>query len=1203
MVGEDGTDARAFWSARAAELSRRPDGSELLLLVDSNGRVGEVVTEAVGAHDAEPEGVAGALFHEFLLRTGCCLPATFSDFQRGSSWTWTAPAGDHTQRRIDYVGVPVAWRSFSLCTWVWDQMESLQMRLDHRPVCLSAAFGRRAPPVSYQRVSRRPCRPVRNPTAEQRHAFVERLSSSANVPWTVGPDAHFAVLAPGMVSSCAQLEPEAETPPVQAHISPETLELIRQRAQLRSYLRCENRELRRRRLLISFAAFVAGTSGRPLVPSAPQAARQWIFQMDVSIAAAVSRLNRLAVDLRRAVKLDRTIYLHSLVQDVRLQDLRDPRRLFASVRRAFPKARSTRRSGFVPLPAALCDDGSFAQTPEERQQCWRSHFSEQEAGRVVSNAEYSAFFADPDIPVLPAGPVFDCRSLPTLGDIERQIVALQHGKASGSDGLTAEIYRISPTHAAVAVLPLFLKSCLEVQEPVEWRGGCLVALAKKAAAALCCGNFRSILMASTMGKLYHRVVRSKLLPHLDDFKGELQAGTSRGVGVDTVALMVRSFLGLCAHRACTAAVTFYDIKAAYYRLLRHTLVPTLQDDRPLLALIHKLGLPPASVTELCAHLSNMALLRDAGVNDHTVALVADLFRGTWFRLDKSSILTATTRGSRPGDPLADVLFSFSLAGYLSAVDAALADRGLSTVIPACSQPAEWLDAATAVTANHVSWADDYAHLQRAECEESLHATVRASATLHLEVATSVGMELTFAADKSAVLLPSLCARDPEPCSVHNPKGLPGYLLYDSLSGRHHFLQVVDAYRHLGGIVTANCSSATEIAFRRSQALSVLRPLHKQLFSSASVPLTIRVHLLRSLVLSRFVFASAITDLTCAIHRRSWCKHYVGLWRALYRRRHKDEHVHSYAVLHRAGATSPLLALATARAVFLRRLFASGPQPLLHMLHAHWSLRPANSWLHMLRLDIQAVAVYSSAAQLLQDMPCPVTALLEAARSDPAWWPAQVRQAVKGFALELDRWSQSPATVVACAPVRERPFKCRWCDAAFALHKHVAVHEARAHSSYSPSRHYSPEPYCLACHKWLHSVVRVQYHLRQHRDCLRRCALVFPPLTVSEVREAEATDRARDKARRRGDWQAHVSTRPPLAFFGPRLPSYAEALSGLDEAEITLGRIQTLYRPSKQVQEWVQGTLDRHSTEGPRAGTNEFWVQRPTSLFHHENLCA
>ena len=118
----------------------------------------------------------------------------------------------------------------------------------------------------------------------------------------VGPDAHFAVLVPDLVSSCAQLEPEAEELPVQAHISPDTMELIRRRAQLRCYLRCENRELRRRRLLICFAAFVAGTSNQSLVSTAPLVARRWIFQMDISIATAVSMLNHLAGDLRRAVK-------------------------------------------------------------------------------------------------------------------------------------------------------------------------------------------------------------------------------------------------------------------------------------------------------------------------------------------------------------------------------------------------------------------------------------------------------------------------------------------------------------------------------------------------------------------------------------------------------------------------------------------------------------------------------------------------------------------------------------------------------------------------------------------------------------------------------------------------------------------------------------------------------------------------------------
>eukprot|EP00439_Symbiodinium_sp_Y106_P030523 s7223_g3.t1 len=1172
IQGSDDQPARAFWAQCAQGLQRRPEGSAIILLVDANSRLGDVATEAVSGYDAEQEGRAGEIFHEFLLAVGCCVPSTFVCFHQGSSWTWTAPAafGESTRRRIDYIGVPQEWKHFALRSWVWEQMESMQRRDDHRPVCLSARFGKHTAPQFYQKATRRPHRPIRHPTPEQARQFVQSLSQADSIPWLLGPDAHFTALVPDMKAACAGLDPADEVQAVQAHLSLDTLALIRERAQLRAYLRCENVELRRRRLLVAFAAFVVGTQHAVPTVRAGEIAHAWLRQMDVSIAAAVARLNSLVGDLRRALKLDRIAYLHGLVQEVRLQDLRDPRRLFAAVRKAFPKARSARRSGFTPLPAVLCEDGAFAQTPEDKTERWRAHFAGQEAGRVVTSQGYCAAFADPDIPVLPHGAVFDRRCLPTLAEVESQLVALHHNKAAGADGLTAEVYRLSPSGAALSMFPLFLKACLQVREPVEWRGGCLVALAKKAAAALHCDNFRSILMASTMGKVYHRIVRTKLLPSLDAYKGPLQAGTSRGIGVDTVALMVRSFMGLFVQRACTAAVTFYDVKAAYYRLLRHTLVPTL-GERP---------------APSCTH-------PQAGLGAHATALVADLFRGTWFRLDKSAILNITARGSRPGDPLADVLFGFSLAGYLKAVDQALEARGLATVLPGDLPGADWYDEPLEKCVNHVSWADDYAHLQQASSEPLLRQMVRAAATLHLEMATAIGAELTFAVDKSAVLLPSQCVRWQVPVSSVNPKGLTGYHLHDAVSGREHFLPVVDVYRHLGGIVTANCASTTEVAFRYAQAQSVLRPLRRQLFASADVPLTIRIHLLRSLVLSRFVFASAVTDLTCAVHRRNWCKHYVSLWRALYHRRSKDEHVHSYSVLLRAGATSPLLALAVARAVFLRRLFATGPAQLLHMLHAHWCRKPANAWLAMLELDIKAVAVYSEAARLLLQMPCPVTCLLEQARADAAWWPAQARLAAKGFLRDLQAWSSAPAEQVpkpaSTSVCEERPFTCRWCQASFRLHKHVAVHEARAHGSLSPSRHFAPMPYCLACHKWLHSVVRVQYHLRQHPTCLLRRALVFPPLDFIGVRDAEAGDRDMEKARRRGTWQQHVAAQPPLVFQGPRLPSADEALEGLTESEITLRRIQTLYRPSKEVQEWVHGTVSRRSVEGPRLGTVEFWL--------------
>ena len=99
------------------------------------------------------------------------------------------------------------------------------------------------------------------------------------------------------------------------------------------------------------------------------------------------------------------------------------------------------------------------------------------------------------------------------------------------------------------------------------------------------------------------------------------------------------------------------------------------------------------------------------------------------------------------------------------------------------------------------------------------------------------------------------------------------------------------------------------------------------------------------------------------------------------------------------------------------------------------------------------------------------------------------------------------------------------------------------------------------------------------------------------------EKANARSRKHGAWQRFTAAQPPLACFGPRLPTSDEALAGLSESEITLKRIQTLYRPSNEVLEWVHGVLSRHSVEGPRMGTAEFWLKRPDPLFHSSNSFA
>ena len=771
---------------------------------------------------------------------------------------------------------------------------------------------------------------------------------------------------------------------------------------------------------------------------------------------------------------------------------------------------------------------------------------------------------------------------------------MKSGKAVGPDGLAIEAYKICPTAAALKVFPLFLKSFLGAREPVEWRGGCLIALAKKATTVLDCSGFRSILLASTTGKLYHRVLRGKLSPHLEPFKSGQQAGTSKGVGVDTVSLMVRSFQGWAMRRSHTTAITFYDIKAAYYRVLRQTLLQSPGDDRALLRLLHKAGIPSEALPELHAHLANMALLAEANVSVHMQSVIADLFRGSWFRLEPETLLTATHRGSRPGDPLADLLFGFCLAGYLRSVEETLVARRLSTPVPEVPAAAPWHSWPPPATITHAAWADDYAHLQQADSPADLEPLVVQAVQVHLERASSVGMALTFAPDKTAVLLPLACSRAPMPCTADNPKGLPGFTVTDAITGTAHFLPIVDCYRHLGGIITANCAPAVDIAYRFSMATAVLRPLRRKLFANKGIPLTVRAVLLRSLVVSRFVFACAVVDLSSAVHRRTWCRHYVELWSSLLRPGRPQDRPHSFLVLLHADVPSPLLALAQARAVFLHRLLRFGPAAVLHLLHAHWRAKPSSAWLSLLVRDLQAVGVYLTSARLLLQTQCPVTALVEAMQDDPGWWLRQVRAAAKAYKQDLRAWAQGQ---VCGAPPPARAslggsFRCRWCAATFTLHKAVALHEAKSHAALCPVRHFSPVPWCLACMTFCHTVERVQYHLRRSRACLLRCAHVVAPMSLAAIREAEGAETALRRKVKHGGWQNYRAAAPALPCQGPRLPTYDEAIDGLDEDELTLCRVRALFRPDPDTLSWVEESLSRHSKEGARTGTVDFWLTRP-----------
>ena len=266
-----------------------------------------------------------------------------------------------------------------------------------------------------------------------------------------------------------------------------------------------------------------------------------------------------------------------------------------------------------------------------------------EAGETVDAAAYALAVANQT--VQPSGHTcFDILAVPSMREIEEVVLQMPRAKAAGLDGVTVELLQVHTPSAARQLLPVFLKASLSVREPTAFKGGQLMILAKKAFAAVECSHFRSILLASVPAKAYHRIVRRHLAPHLAAFKDELQSGSLPGTGTETLLLLARTIQDVGKVQQQRTCHLFFDIRSAFYMLLRQLVTDIGEEDETFLRLLHQMGVPQEALQELLQHLQTMAAVPAAGASSHLSAITADLFRGSWFRLEGSSAVALTHKG-------------------------------------------------------------------------------------------------------------------------------------------------------------------------------------------------------------------------------------------------------------------------------------------------------------------------------------------------------------------------------------------------------------------------------------------------------------------------------------------------------------------------------------------------------------------------------
>ena len=172
-----------------------------------------------------------------------------------------------------------------------------------------------------------------------------------------------------------------------------------------------------------------------------------------------------------------------------------------------------------------------------------------------------------------------------MQEMEQGILALNRRK----DGITAEPLQAAPQPVARQMLALCMKANVGCVSLCSGASGNLCTLAKRAFVNFSCDSFRSILLASVPGKMFHRSVRSRLLEPLQDFASPMQAGARAGIGVDSVSSVVRSFWDWGRSQAMVPGLLFWDLQAAYYRMLRQLVVSMEETEHRLCALLHSLS--------------------------------------------------------------------------------------------------------------------------------------------------------------------------------------------------------------------------------------------------------------------------------------------------------------------------------------------------------------------------------------------------------------------------------------------------------------------------------------------------------------------------------------------------------------------------------------------------------------------------------------
>ena len=210
------------------------------------------------------------------------------------------------------------------------------------------------------------------------------------------------------------------------------------------------------------------------------------------------------------------------------------------------------------------------------------------------------------------------------------------------------------------------------------------------------------------------------------------------------------------------------------------------------------------------------------------AVLTDAHMDTWFRVQDANEVAATLKGTRPGDSLADLLFSILLSPVLAEVQELEVSLGLAFGLSKSTTPLfATQDDPEEVLCTDVTFADDTAFMGvlpvNLPPDEMLSLVHEWALGIH-NIFVKRALIPNYDVGKSSLLLVPAGKN-----STHYKKVFAACEQGVWIEPALCHLRQVDMSKHLGSMIVSRCSMDAEIAYKKGKHVTALAPLKRAVF--------------------------------------------------------------------------------------------------------------------------------------------------------------------------------------------------------------------------------------------------------------------------------------------------------------------------------------------------------------------------------------